>query len=245
MESYESTENALMDSFKAAALKVTTLYKDSLVQNRKAYAAGYQQALQDLYEFISVQPENRLIPVQDVLNFARNKSNQLASQMNGGLSINNNNSHNNVTSNNHSSLTTTGNHNTSRSALEEQQQHQKVSQNQATSNTIFQIDPLTQFTFTHEVPTTCNMRNMDDLWHQATTTFVNNEGSKRRLSPSEFNFMGRSLNSSIWHEPPSKRGKSRREEIQQLQFQQQQQQFQQQQQEQQLQQHFLQQQQHL
>ncbi|KAI9305247.1 hypothetical protein BJ944DRAFT_142278, partial [Cunninghamella echinulata] len=46
----------LMDSFKAAALKVTTLYKDSLVQNRKAYASGYQQALQDLYEFISSHP---------------------------------------------------------------------------------------------------------------------------------------------------------------------------------------------
>ncbi|CAO3703390.1 unnamed protein product [Rhizopus stolonifer] len=66
LDSYESTENALMDSFKAAALKVTTLYKDSLVQNRKAYAAGYQQALQDLYEFISRHPEQGYIPVEQI-----------------------------------------------------------------------------------------------------------------------------------------------------------------------------------
>ncbi|KAI8067410.1 hypothetical protein BDF21DRAFT_426604 [Thamnidium elegans] len=81
LDSYESTENALMDSFKAAALKVTTLYKDSLVQNRKAYAAGYQQALQDLYEFISSQPENGYIPVEQVLSFARQKNSQLTVQM--------------------------------------------------------------------------------------------------------------------------------------------------------------------
>ncbi|OBZ86314.1 hypothetical protein A0J61_05636 [Choanephora cucurbitarum] len=85
MDSYESTENALLDSFKAAALKVTTLYKDSLAQNRKAYAAGYQQALQDLYEFLSStqQPEQGFIPVEDVLQFARQRNNQLVSEIKG------------------------------------------------------------------------------------------------------------------------------------------------------------------
>ncbi|KAI8384992.1 uncharacterized protein BYT42DRAFT_564311 [Radiomyces spectabilis] len=96
LDSYESTENALMDSFKAAALKVTNLYKDSLVQNRKAFAAGYQQALQDLYEFISSHPgttiqgggslsstpiERGILPVEDLLMYARQKNAQLATEM--------------------------------------------------------------------------------------------------------------------------------------------------------------------
>lgn len=83
LDSYESTENALMDSFKTAALKATGLYKESLVQNRKAYAAGYQQALQDLYEFISTnQPENNgYLPVQKVLEFTREKNSQLTLEM--------------------------------------------------------------------------------------------------------------------------------------------------------------------
>ncbi|KAL0074669.1 hypothetical protein J3Q64DRAFT_1704328 [Phycomyces blakesleeanus] len=97
LDSYESTDNALIDSFKAAALKVTTLYKDSLVQNRKAYAAGYQQALQDLYGFISSHPsttvsqqgdpytghpvERGFLPVQDLLEFARERNTQLTSEM--------------------------------------------------------------------------------------------------------------------------------------------------------------------
>ncbi|ORZ21645.1 hypothetical protein BCR42DRAFT_407994 [Absidia repens] len=96
-DSYATSENALMDSFKAAALKVTTLYRDSLVQNRKAYASGYQQALQDLYEFISSHPktmvsqqgaivpptEHGSIPVQDLLSYARRRNDQLTSQING------------------------------------------------------------------------------------------------------------------------------------------------------------------
>ncbi|KAF7721473.1 hypothetical protein EC973_004652 [Apophysomyces ossiformis] len=96
LDSYESTENALIDSFKAAALKVTTLYKDSLVQNRKAYAAGYQQALQDLYGFITSHPsttisqrndsipmpvERGFLPVEDLLTFARQRNAQLTSEM--------------------------------------------------------------------------------------------------------------------------------------------------------------------
>lgn len=81
LDSYESTENALMDSFKAAALKATGLYKESLVQNRKAYAAGYQQALQDLYELISTQPESGSLPVEEVLGFTRDKSVQLNFEM--------------------------------------------------------------------------------------------------------------------------------------------------------------------
>lgn len=96
LDSYESTEHALMDSFKAAAVRVTTLYKDALAQNRKAYAAGYQQALQDLYEFITSHPNaaalqrangglelyanKTYLPAGDLLDFARQRNAQLMSE---------------------------------------------------------------------------------------------------------------------------------------------------------------------
>lgn len=124
LDSYESTENALMDSFKAAALKVTTLYKDSLVQNRKSYAAGYQQALQDLFEFISTQPESEYIPVENVLSFARQRNNQLTTD------------HNNNTTH-----TTTPN-------------NIKPTTPEPQLNKVFSIDPHAQFTFTHDAPNT-------------------------------------------------------------------------------------------
>lgn len=208
LDSYESTENALMDSFKAAALKVTTLYKDSLVQNRKAYAAGYQQALQDLYEFISKHPENGYVPVQEILYFARQRNNQLNAEMTCNVSIaghNNNHSHNAQHINsNHSQK------------IEDIQQQKMM-------NNPFQIDPHTQFTFTHDIP---NMRPMEGLWDQNNSTV--NDGMKRRFGPNELMFMGRSMNMDIYNnsnnnnnEPPFKRTKSRRDEQQQQQQQQQ------------------------
>ncbi|ORX48252.1 hypothetical protein DM01DRAFT_1338717 [Hesseltinella vesiculosa] len=86
LDGHDDNDNALLDSFKQAALKVTTLYKDSLVQNRKAYGSGYQQALQDLYEFISSHPngtdgEHGMLPVQDLLQFARQRNAQLVNEM--------------------------------------------------------------------------------------------------------------------------------------------------------------------
>ncbi|KAI7901344.1 uncharacterized protein BX663DRAFT_514169 [Cokeromyces recurvatus] len=208
LDSYESTENALMDSFKAAALKVTTLYKDSLVQNRKAFASGYQQALQDLYEFISTQPENGFIPVQDVLAFARQKNNQLTAEM----GIPSHTTTSNATSLNNNMMNPPSRPNN-------QEQLQKLN----TANP-FQIDPHSQFTFTHDIP-----RTMDGLWDQAATTAVN-DGFKRRMIPNELSFMGRSVNMESWHEPPFKRGRLRRDEQQLTQQQQQQQQQQQSQQ---------------
>lgn len=86
LSSYDATENALLESFKGAAVKVTNLYKESLAQNRKAYGAGYQQALQDLYEFITSHPSNlgvggTAVPVEDILAFARQKNAQLMSEL--------------------------------------------------------------------------------------------------------------------------------------------------------------------
>ncbi|KAI9335220.1 hypothetical protein BD770DRAFT_303320, partial [Pilaira anomala] len=170
LDSYESTENALMDSFKASALKVTTLYKDSLTQNRKAFAAGYQQALQDLYGFISTQPENGYIPVGEVLSFARQKNSQLISEMG------------------HVPHTPT---------------HTTKPVEEKVINP-FQIDPHAQFTFTHDGPL--------GLWDQATNQTMVNDG-KRRLASNEITFMGRSMNVETGHEPPYKRGRSRRDEF--------------------------------
>ncbi|EIE86433.1 hypothetical protein G6F46_008769 [Rhizopus delemar] len=190
LDSYESTENALMDSFKAAALKVTTLYKDSLVQNRKAYAAGYQQALQDLYEFISTHPEQGYIPVEQVLGFARQKNSQLNVEM-GSSPSNHSHQHPNTHNNNNSNSNTV----------------QKIEEFQQKMNP-FQIDPQAQFTFTHEMP---NMRPMEGLWDQSNIV----DGHKRRLGPNELMFMGRAMNMDTNNEPPFKRNRPRREEQQQ------------------------------
>lgn len=194
LDSYESTENALMDSFKAAALKVTTLYKDSLVQNRKAYAAGYQQALQDLYEFISAQPENGYIPVQDVLYFARQKNSQLTNEMGGASSTGqstNHSSQSNTTSTTTAPATTnpTTNYTRSQQAQQAEEQHTKTNP--------FSIDPHAQFTFTHDIPIQHQQQPMSGLWDQAinttsTDSVANAVMGKRRLN-TELSFMGRSL----------------------------------------------------
>ncbi|KAI8890419.1 hypothetical protein K501DRAFT_281751 [Backusella circina FSU 941] len=191
MDSYESSENALMDSFKAAALKVTTLYKDSLVQNRKAYASGYQQALQDLFELISTQPENGYMPVQDILQFARQKNNQLNEEMmmSSGSSSTTFNTNNNRPPN----------PNTCSDGEDPQLQQQKMIVNP------FQIDPHAQFTFAHALPAVRN--NME--WDSST---IFSENLKRRM-PNELSFMGRSFNiDGNNYEPPFKR-KSRREDL--------------------------------
>ncbi|KAI9476585.1 MAG: hypothetical protein EXX96DRAFT_602047 [Benjaminiella poitrasii] len=212
LDSYESTENALMDSFKAAALKVTTLYKDSLVQNRKAFASGYQQALQDLYEFISAQPENGFVSVQEVLAFARQKNNQLTSEM-GGQSNSSANQSSTATA---QSLTSLNNTPVSRSNNQESQMQKMNTSTANVMNNPFQIDPQTQFTFTHDLP---QYRSMDGLWNQATAATIinNNDGFKRRMVPNEVSFMGRPVNMETWHEPPFKRGRIRRDEQFQLQ----------------------------
>ncbi|KAG0277391.1 hypothetical protein BGZ95_006002 [Linnemannia exigua] len=52
----ETAEQVLLSSFKAAALSVTQLYKDSLKFQRAEHAKGYEAALQDLLAFISNHP---------------------------------------------------------------------------------------------------------------------------------------------------------------------------------------------
>ncbi|KAI8341203.1 hypothetical protein BC941DRAFT_416139 [Chlamydoabsidia padenii] len=219
LDSYESSENALMDSFKAAALKVTTLYKDSLVQNRKAYASGYQQALQDLYEFISSHPsttvsltnrqistptEHGFLPVEDLLSFARRRNDQLASEM--GFSA--------------PTLESTT---TTATALPEERSHTLPEHKSTGSGVIgaavknafhpFQIDPHTQFTFLPPSPTHCSYRQLWDNnngMNRISDDVTQQDGLKRRITPSELSFMGRSLNSmnidnTNWNEPAFKR----------------------------------------
>ncbi|KAG0316393.1 hypothetical protein BGZ97_006936 [Linnemannia gamsii] len=52
----ETPEQVLLASFKAAALSVTQLYKDSLKNQRAEHAKGYEAALQDLLAFITTHP---------------------------------------------------------------------------------------------------------------------------------------------------------------------------------------------
>ncbi|KAI1314775.1 hypothetical protein EDD11_001703 [Mortierella claussenii] len=54
--SEESTEQVLLASFKAAALSVTQLYKDSLKHQKAEHAKGYEAALQDFLAFIANHP---------------------------------------------------------------------------------------------------------------------------------------------------------------------------------------------
>ncbi|KAI8817761.1 uncharacterized protein EV422DRAFT_539858 [Fimicolochytrium jonesii] len=46
---------ALLQSFKAAAQTVTHLYRESIKLQRRGYLAGYDQCLQDLWQFVSAQ----------------------------------------------------------------------------------------------------------------------------------------------------------------------------------------------
>jgi hypothetical protein len=253
LDSYESTENALMDSFKAAALKVTTLYKDSLVQNRKAYAAGYQQALQDLYGFITSHPgvsvrnhqneqslapiEQGLVPVEDLLNFARSKNAQLTYEIRGA------NPSVEEPMNQESQANTSTAHqrfDAPRSAPpppppqanatpqptstefftsptpQQQQQSSTATDTAAAKSTFnpFQIDPNTQFTFTvpSDVSTTMRPTYTDSM--SLDNQDVAMDGLKRRFVTPEFTFMGRPFNINIdnGHEPPFKRVRPKRDD---------------------------------
>ncbi|KAG0331239.1 hypothetical protein BG000_011092, partial [Podila horticola] len=53
----ETSEQALLASFKAAALSVTQLYKDSQKHQRAEHAKGYETGLQDILSFISSHPD--------------------------------------------------------------------------------------------------------------------------------------------------------------------------------------------
>jgi Tfp pilus assembly protein PilV len=69
-------ESDLMNTFKVAANSLALLYKESHNQSRKAYVSGYQQALQDLWEFMSLKQSSYaqpMIPVQEILGFIQSK----------------------------------------------------------------------------------------------------------------------------------------------------------------------------
>jgi hypothetical protein len=256
LDSYESTENALMDSFKAAALKVTTLYKDSLVQNRKAFAAGYQQALQDLYGFISSHPgvsvrnhqheqmcapiEQGLVPVEDLLNFARSKNAQLTYEVRGSSPLVEEQMQQepaSAASQNNASTLPQQRFESPRASTQppvnqasaqfftpgaEPPQPTGPEQPPTASTAVknafhpFQIDPNTQFTFS--VPS--DVSNMRSSYADSLNMSVDNnqdvvmDGLKRRIAAPEFTFMGRPFNINIdnSHEPPFKRVRPRRDD---------------------------------
>ena len=43
------------NSFKVAANSLAHLYKESIIQSKKSYQAGYEQGLQDVWEFVSLR----------------------------------------------------------------------------------------------------------------------------------------------------------------------------------------------
>jgi len=254
LDSYESTENALMDSFKAAALKVTTLYKDSLVQNRKAYAAGYQQGLQDLYGFITSHPrvsvrnqqndqacpptEQGLVPVEDLLNFARSKNAQLTFELHGASPNVEESMHQDSTPSVPPASSSTLQHrfDGSRTALTHTnssqtttefftppsdapaQQQQQIEPVPAGKNPFnpFQIDANTQFTFSVPSDASGMRPSYSDSANMSldTNQDVVMDGLKRRFVTPEFTFMGRPFNINIdnGHEPPFKRLRPRRDD---------------------------------
>ena len=236
LNSYESTEHALLDSFKAAANKVTALYKDSLTQNRKAFGAGYQQAFQDLYGFLSTHAnsERDSIPVEDILYFLRQQNAQLVEEL--GESSTTSATPTPPTpptpqQQANSQTQTTNNNQSAQIPLDMGAMKQQINEQQNMFSTQiipstpagFQIDPNTQFTFT--APTT-NYNNNTALpryggltttstWGTDTYHLENHGDSiKRRHGAPEFSFMGRSLSNMNVDtmEPSLKRGKSNKRE---------------------------------
>jgi hypothetical protein len=64
------SEGELMDSFKLAANSVALLYRSGINESKKSYSAGYEQALQDVWEFLSAAPDmSKPIHRADLLSF--------------------------------------------------------------------------------------------------------------------------------------------------------------------------------
>ncbi|KAI7886614.1 hypothetical protein K492DRAFT_176684, partial [Lichtheimia hyalospora FSU 10163] len=218
LNSYESTEHALMDSFKAAAVKVTNLYKDALAQNRRGYAAGYQQAFQDLFEFTRTHAHGSThIAVDDLLEFAQRKDEQLMAELgsDGVLDGSTPPSHTTTTTThttNTNTTTTTTNSNLSTPTPDCKHPDAVV------DKSIFQIDPNTQFTFTPptlspRVPYGSMMTSPWMVHPQQQQQQQENMGDtlKRRHVGNELSFMGRTLSNMDVDstEPSMKRNKSK------------------------------------
>ncbi|KAI9092413.1 hypothetical protein DFS34DRAFT_633464, partial [Phlyctochytrium arcticum] len=74
------SDPTLMASFKAAAFSVTQLYKESVKQERRAFRSGYDQCLQDLWQFISANRGNSrdgAVALNDLVGFLSRKHEQL------------------------------------------------------------------------------------------------------------------------------------------------------------------------
>jgi hypothetical protein len=69
-------DDELSPHFKSAAFSVTTLYKESLKQSKKAYQAGYHKCLQDIWAFIQVRPSTQIIP-NDLISYLYQRKDEL------------------------------------------------------------------------------------------------------------------------------------------------------------------------
>ncbi|ORY98510.1 hypothetical protein BCR43DRAFT_487649 [Syncephalastrum racemosum] len=227
LQSYESTENALLDSFKSAAVKVTNLYKDSLAQNRRAYGAGYQQAFQDLYGFINSNPDLVVRPnnsnktyfsVEDLLEFARQRTTQVQCELGIDESQQSQQSQQQQQQQQQASISSqhhnqqapsqTQSHRAGLDKLEVYPEQPQPPQ-PAAQVAPFHIDPNAQFTF---IPPPNNAMAPWNFMPQQQTQQQENYGDyvKRKFASPEITFMGRSLgnmNVDGWGEPPLKRGR--------------------------------------
>lgn len=75
-------EDGISTTFKNAANSLALLYKESVKEVRSSYRAGYEQALQDMWEFISLQHPSHIregCHSSDILHFIQAKHSELNS----------------------------------------------------------------------------------------------------------------------------------------------------------------------
>lgn len=219
----ESPEEALMASFRVAAESVAQLYKTSLNQKTKYHNTGYEQCLQDLMGFVSSHPSvqqrrqtggdgrDAFISVQDLCSFINSKTEQLKS----------------VTRRNRDEGI-----NVRLQSQQSQHQHQQqflhdqistydqicpTSNIPPTSANVFENNHETfNFSFPDHVTFNSLQREIDciDTGQGGIGILTGNDNLKRRYNgSSELNFLGRSTTFECsFYEPPTKKGRLRKEE---------------------------------
>lgn len=72
-----SVESNLSGLFAQSAFSITTLYKEAIKQQKRAYQAGYDQCLQDLWTFVSGVQRQEGVPIAELVAFFSKKHHEL------------------------------------------------------------------------------------------------------------------------------------------------------------------------
>jgi hypothetical protein len=78
----------MMNTFRVAANSLALLYKESVNQSRRSYSSGYEQALQDIWEFISLRNSGNMqshISIPEILEFIQSKHSESKDAVNKKL----------------------------------------------------------------------------------------------------------------------------------------------------------------